>query len=120
MTDPGLASFVREAEQALAAIESGESPSADSLMVTCQNLVTWASRFDPERHGPDASIPSESERQAGMAAIETLTTLIHAYEVSMESIQADLKKNHHNRRALAGYGCIKSLASHSQFVNRKI
>jgi len=120
MKGAGAMIFVEEAQKALRAMESGQPLSEDTLMVTCQNLVTWASRFDPERHGPDAYAPSESEREAAMTAIETLSTLIQTYESSLADIRGELKEKHHSRRALSGYGCIKSAATHSQFINRKI
>ncbi len=120
MNDSAIANLVEDAEQAISAIEAGETPSEESLMITCQNLVTWASRFDPDRHGPDTHTPSDEDRQAVVTAIKTLSLLIEAYESSMESIQSELKEKHHSRRALSGYGCIESVSSHSQFINRKI
>ena len=120
MDHAGVANLIEDAEQAISAIEAGETPSEESLMVTCQNLVTWASRFDIERHGPDTHTPSADDRLAAKTAIKTLSLLIEAYESSMESIQDELKEKHHSRRALSGYGCIESTSSHSQFVNRKI
>ena len=115
------------AQHLIGLIETLESQIADTqsdvdveaLTVACQDLVTWASQFDPALHGDAATIPSDQDRALVAQAVGAIRRARPLVVHAKAGLSEKMGVAQHSRRALKGYSFLKPASQERQFLDFK-
>lgn len=111
--------LIRLIEEMEAQLDGSLPLDVEALTLACQDLVAWASRFDPEVAGVAALTPTDEDRALVALALAAIRRGQHRLSAAQEAVQGRIAGAQRGRRALNGYGFLKRAGSERQYVDFK-
>lgn len=91
----------------------------EALTLACQNLVSWAMRFDPKVMGTEALTPSDEEQAAVLEVASALRKGEALLTTHKDALNERIQGARRSRRGLGGYAFLKPVGVERQFVSFK-